>query len=149
LIFCAGYYRLLGVASHIFPADPRRRGRRDTAPEQRSPARVTSVEILTLVTGLPLWLALAWLWWRWLERRQTALDIDDRWWQLMVLAWLFGVVAVVASALLRYAAQGQMRPEEATLFLQDTLWRETSREQRRINRWITWARRRSRRKEEI
>jgi len=42
-----------------------------------------------------------------------------------------------------------MRPEEAALFLQDTLWRETSREQRRINRWIAWARRRQRGKENV
>jgi hypothetical protein len=96
-----------------------------------------------------MWIALAWICWRWLEPQQTDLYDDDRWWQVTLLAWLFGLVFLFAAALLRYAAQSRMRPDEAALFLQDTLWRETSREQRRINRWISWARRRRQWREEL
>jgi hypothetical protein len=44
-----------------------------------------------------------------------------------------------------------MSPEEAALYLQDELWRQTRREQARLNRWLAWAekreaRRRARRK---
>jgi hypothetical protein len=42
-----------------------------------------------------------------------------------------------------------MSVEEATLLLQDTLWLETRREQGRINRWLAWARLRSRRRKEL
>jgi hypothetical protein len=80
------------------------------------------------------------------EKKETELDIDDRWWRLMVLVWLFGLMFLVAAGVLRYLGQRWVKPEEAALFLQDTLWRETSREQRRINRWIAWA---ARRREQI
>jgi hypothetical protein len=143
------YYRFLGVAARIFPADPRRRGKGDADLDRRSPGLVAPREVLILLAGVPFWFALAWLCWRWLGRRQTTLDIDDRWWQLMVVGWLFGLVAVATSALLRYSGQAQMRPEEAKMLLQDIVWRETSREQRSISRWIAWARRRSRRKGDI
>ena len=76
-------------------------------------------------------------------------DIDDRGWKVMLLAWLLGLVFIVATTAVRYAAQWYLCPEEAAMFLQDTLWRETSREQRRINRWIAWARRRQQRKADL
>jgi hypothetical protein len=149
LAYCAGHYRLLSVARRIFPEDPRRRVTQGTPQERRSPRLVAGREILTLLAPLPLWIALAWVCWHWLEGTQPEpLEIDDRWWQVMILAWLFGLMFLFAAALLRYASQGRMRPNEAALFLQDTLWRETSREQRRINRWISWARRRQQRREE-
>jgi hypothetical protein len=147
--YLAGHYRLLSVAINIFPADPRRRGKRDPEAERRPPRLATGREILTLLAAWPIWTGLAWLCWRWLEHKETTLDIADYSWQAMVLAWLVGLLFLVASALVRYGAQHQMRPEEAALFLQDTLWRETSREQRRINRWIAWARRRQRGKENV
>jgi hypothetical protein len=147
--YLAGYYRLLGVAANIFPADPRRRGQRDLATERRPPRLVMGREILTLLAAWPLWIGLTWLCWRWLENKETTLDIADYSWQAMVLAWLIGLLFLVASALVRHGAQRKMRPEEAALFLQDTLWLETSREQRRINRWIAWARRRQRGKEKL
>jgi hypothetical protein len=155
LVYVAAHFRLLGLTRWIFPADPRRsrlapqRARGPRAPaERRSSDLVTGHEIVVLVASAPLWLGLAWLCWRWLERKETVLDIDDYAWQAMILAWLLGVLFFVASGLVRYVAQGHVRPEEAALFLQDTLWRETSREQRRINRWLVWARRRQRQKEE-
>jgi hypothetical protein len=144
LTYFAGHYRLQSVARRIFPGDPRRRTSRDLPEDRRSPRLVNGRELLWVLAPLPLWIGLAWICWRWLEPKVTDLDIDDRWWRVMILAWLFGVAFVIAAGLLRYAAQGRMRPEEAALFLQDTLWRDTSREQRRINRWIAWARRRQR-----
>jgi hypothetical protein len=140
--YLAGHYRLLSVTASIFPADPRRRGQRDPAAERRSSRLVTGREVVNLLAPLPIWIGLAWLCWRWLENKETLLDIADYSWQVIVLAWLIGLLFLAASALVRYGAQWQMRPEEAALFLQDTLWRETSREQRRLNRWFAWARRR-------
>jgi hypothetical protein len=41
-----------------------------------------------------------------------------------------------------------MSAEEGALFLQDTLWRETRREQRLINRWVARAKVRHDKKKE-
>lgn len=153
ILYVAGYYRLLSLTNQVFPADPRRLGSgraRHTrlALERRSRELVTAHEIGRLAATTPIWLVLAWLCSRWLENKETQdLNIDDSSWQLMVLIWLLGLLFLLASSLVRYLAQGHMRPEEAALYLQDTLWRETSREQRRIHRWLVWARRRQQRKE--
>jgi hypothetical protein len=146
LVYFTGHYRLLSVARRVFPSDPRKRSTRDLPEDRRSGSLVSGKEVLRALVPLPLWIGLALLCWRWLEGKGTDLDIDDRWWRVMILAWVLGVSFLVAAALVRYAAEGRMRPEEAALFLQDTLWRETSREQRRINRWIAWTCRRQRRK---
>jgi hypothetical protein len=55
---------------------------------------------------------------------------------------------LAVAALLRYLALRRMTPPEAGLYLQDVLWRETRREQRRLNRWLAWAWLRRRRREE-
>src|SRR5262249_25263983 len=140
--YIAAHYRLLSVARRIFPTDPRRRLPRDAPEERRSSCLVSGGEIVKLLASLPTWIGLAWLCWRWLENKETELDIDDRWWRLMVLVWLFGLMFLVTAGVLRYLGQRSAKPEVAALYLQDTLWRETSREQRRINRWIAWAARR-------
>jgi hypothetical protein len=148
------FARLLTLTNQIFPADPRRlgtgRGRRARqALEARSRALVSGHEIGRLAATIPIWLVLSWLCWRWLEHKETQLNIDDHSWQLMLLTWLLGMLFLLTSSLVRYLAQGHLRPEEAALYLQDTLWRETSREQRRIHRWLVWARRRRQRKEDV
>jgi hypothetical protein len=145
--YCAAHYRLLAVTRRTFPIDPRRRDR-DSQHERRTAALVDGREILTLLSALPLWIAMAWLCRRWLDARDDP-DIEQPWWQVMTLAWVFGMLFLIAAAIMRYTAARLMRPEEAALFLQDTLWRETSREQRRITRWIAWARRRQQKGEEL
>jgi hypothetical protein len=147
LAYFAAHYRLLSVSKGIFPGDPRRRVDRDSKWERRSPRLVAGQEVLNLLAPLPLWIGCAWLCWRWLESKQHE-EINRRWWQVMILAWLFGLLFLITAAVLRYLMRNQMRPEEATMILQDTLWRETSREQRRITRWIAWARTRQRKREE-
>jgi hypothetical protein len=146
LAYVAAHYRLLSVTRSIFPTDPRRRTDRLSAYDRRSRQLVDGREVLTLLAPIPLWIAFAWLCWQWLQRRDYP-EIG-RWWQVMALAWLFGMLFLVAAAIVRYVSSWRMRPEEAALFLQDTLWRETSREQRRITRWVAWARRRRQRKDE-
>ena len=49
---------------------------------------------------------------------------------------------VIAATVLGHLGWRRLSPEEAALFLQDALWHETRREQRRINRWRAWALRR-------
>ena len=54
----------------------------------------------------------------------------------------------MTAALLGHWRARQMTAAEGELSLQDTLWRETRREQRRLNRWLAWAELRRRRKEQ-
>jgi hypothetical protein len=46
----------------------------------------------------------------------------------------------LAVAFLRLWRQRQHPPAIAALYLQDVLWKETRREQRRLHRWLAWAR---------
>jgi hypothetical protein len=69
-------------------------------------------------------------------------------WRGRALLWVLGVGVLFVSGVLSYLAWNPKRRAEAEVFLQDTAWRETRREQRRINSWLVWARlRRGRGKE--
>jgi len=58
------------------------------------------------------------------------------------------VALAAGSAVLAYARQASATPEEALLYLQDQVWRDTRCEQSRINRWLVWARLRWQRRKE-
>jgi hypothetical protein len=152
LVYVAANFRLQGLVRQIYPGDPRLRQARvrpriRAIGQRRSTAAVTPREIVTLVAGLPIWIGLAWLCIRWLVAKESPFDLDDGVWRSMLLAWLLGLVSIVAFALLSYLAKLRMPAEEAAMFLQDTLWRETAREQRRDDRWWVWWRRRQGRRE--
>jgi hypothetical protein len=80
--------------------------------------------------------------WSWLQGQgEVWLELPTPVWYAVVLVWLFAVVLLLGNAVIGYAAARRMTPEEAELFLQDALWRETRREQSRLARWLAWARR--------
>ena len=58
--------------------------------------------------------------------------------RLLSLAWLLMVGLLVAGTVLAHWRRRQMDRAAAQLLLQDTLWRETRRGQRRIFRWLAW-----------
>ena len=158
----AGHYRLQSLANHIFPPDPRRReGKprwrigfftlRHQAPvvyQRRSPQRVSSQEIGLLVLSLPLWGVLAQVAWKMLPLSWGNPGLPVPIWRAIWIAWIIGLAWYGISSVIDYRWRRQMRPEEAQLFLQDILWRETRREQARIVRWSAWCRLRKRRREE-
>jgi hypothetical protein len=96
--------------------------------------------------------------WAWLRRRTSQADLTfvlspsirlhlyDSIWQLMVLLWLVSIVLIVAAGVLAYLGTRRLSPEEAALYLQDQVWRQTRREQARLNRWLTWAEKRQARR---
>jgi hypothetical protein len=69
-------------------------------------------------------------------------------WQLRAGLWLFGGGILLASLLLNHLIFRRQSPEEAAIFLQDMVWKETRREQRRVNRWLAWARLRQEKRKE-
>ena len=59
------------------------------------------------------------------------------------------VLFYVAKSVLAYAGLQNLSKCEANLVLQDTMWRQSCRDQRRVQRWLAWASVRRRRKEKL
>jgi hypothetical protein len=154
LTYCAAQYRVQALLLNVFPPDPRRRevvprrggwlfGRGPTTrvvQERRSSGQVPAFEAPLLVLTVPLWALLAQGGWLLLSDRWNVLGLPLWIGRLLVLLWVVGMGLLVTFALLGYWKRRTMRGAEAGLFLQDTLWRETRREQRRVARWLAWAR---------
>jgi hypothetical protein len=163
LAYTAAHYRLLSLVNHAFPPDPRRRERPPAPPgggrrpagrvveQPRSPATAVPAELVLLLGGLPLWAGTAALLWDRLTADEPAVPPrpgESDVWLAMVLIWVVGLIVVLTTVLLRYLGQYQTTVEENRLYLQDQVWRETRREQSRLNRWLVWARRRGQRRKE-
>jgi hypothetical protein len=175
LAYGAAHYRLVGLLSHIFPTEPSKpsvRARAEDVEVRRSDTTVTQREILRLAWGVPACVLLAALAWFWLARQQAPvlrwpaapwqeaaapgelvgggidLELPAPVWRAMLLVWLLGAGLIVISALISHLGHRRMSLSEASLLLQDTLWRETCREQRLLHRWLARARLRRRRRGE-
>jgi hypothetical protein len=162
LTYIAGQFRLQGLQDHIVPVDPRRREgaprwhvgllsiryQPEVVREKRAPSLVNREEIGMLILGSALWAGLAQIIWNLLplEKGNPPGFFPVTMWRAIVLAWIIGAGLYIVFGLLSYLSQRTMTVEEATLFLQDVLWKETRGEQRRLNRWSAWARLRQKRK---
>ncbi len=158
MAYLVGHYRWLALVRHVFPPDARRgfaalaqarqprRGRPVVPPpaQRRSPHLATPREMLLWLVTLPAWVCLASVLHEWLTNSQPRLHLNDTVWYLIVVVWLIGVTGFVLAAVVGYLGQRRRPAVEATMFLQDTLWRETRREQSRLNRWLAWAGKRRR-----
>src|SRR5262249_42085242 len=148
LAFIMAQYRLQGLVTFIFPPDPRSRTRpaAGQAPAAAPPRPrragdlVTPAETGLFLLALPLWSALAQFSWGALVPNAHVLDVAPALDQLVLLAWLLGGGMLVTTGLLSYLEFRRLTTDQATLFLQDTLWHETRREQRRVARWLAWKR---------
>jgi hypothetical protein len=153
--------RLQALARNILPPDPRVAygvprflpprllpPRETRTLEPRRSARLVTAEELTLVLLLlPAPAVLAGVCWMWLGRPWAILDLPPRLGRLILLVWVLVVGLLVVAAVLRHWRLRRMSVEEGTMLLQDVLWKETRREQRRINRWVAWGLLRRKRKE--
>jgi hypothetical protein len=63
-------------------------------------------------------------------------------WRCRLLVWFLSAGLVLVSGVFGYLAWGRLSAAEALLYLQDTTWAETRREQRLLQSWLAWARRR-------
>jgi hypothetical protein len=165
MAYVVGHYRLMSLVRHIFTPDPRREAalkkkRKGTAapttatdPEvtlapRRPAGRVEPPEAIRLVLSVPLWLGLAYLLREWLADEPAPLHMEPRLWHGLLVIAGTAVALAAGSAVLAYARQASATPEAALLYLQDQVWRDTRREQSRINRWLVWARLRWQRRKE-
>lgn len=152
IAFVAAHYRRQSLAASILPADPRqrelkqrRRGRwhwrEFVAAEQKRGSRLmTPQEIARFVLILPLAALAGQLLWLLIARPWTAAVFPERAHRLIALAWLLTMGLLIAATILAHWRRRQMDGTAAALYLQDTLWRETRREQRRTFRWLAWRR---------
>jgi hypothetical protein len=163
LAYAAAHYRLQALTHSIFPTDLRRqpvpRHERGISAQQvnsqenvpRQPHPGTGSEIGMLLLALPLCGMAAQLVWRLLPIEGFINEgpyLRRRVWQGMVGGWCVMLILFVGHGILRYLGWQRLTPREARLVVQDTLWQETRREQRRLQYWLAWARlRRKRRKE--
>jgi hypothetical protein len=150
---------------------PRTRRPPARVPEQRSAGLASPGELVWLLLALPSWALLGVIAYRLLvpnepldffgedmglggaegaeyQARMSVGVLAELLWRGRALLWVLGDGVLFVSGVLSYLAWNPKRRAEAEVFLQDTAWRETRREQRRINSWLVWARlRRGRGKE--
>jgi hypothetical protein len=155
LLYVAAHYRLQALTRHVFLPDPRRRepvpgrpGKTRIVRQTRSPELATPEEAAFLVLLVPVPALLAQALWLAVARPWSVLGLPHPVGRILLLGWVLAVGAFLLGALLEHWRARQMNGEEGELHLQDTLWRETRREQRRLNRWLAWAELRRRRKEQ-
>jgi hypothetical protein len=160
-VYLGGAMRLLALGQHTVPPDARR-ARKPPASRVRgrwllpkeATARASGAlagEIGILLLSAPGFVLAAYLLWIRIavEESPPRLGILLPLWHLMLLVWGTGIALAAVYAFLAYLGRAQASREESLLFLQDQLWKETRGEQRRLNRWLVWARlRRQQQKEE-
>lgn len=146
--YVMAHYRWQAVAHNIVPLDRRRREWPDDWPVRggpmvplRRPAdQVTRKEISLLVVALPIWAMVGQVFWIWLRDPSDLQGLRLGPARLVLATWLLGMTSLLATTLLVAWRRRQDSPEIAALALQDILWKETRREQRRISRWLAWKR---------
>ncbi len=146
LTYVASQYRLQALTRHVFPLDSRRRepvpgrpGKQRLVRRTRSARLATAEEAAILLLLVPVPALLAQTGWLLLAREWSVFGLPHAVGRLLLLAWVLAVGGFVVAALLGHWRSRQMTAAEAELFLQDTLWQETRREQRRLNRWLAWS----------
>jgi hypothetical protein len=103
---------------------------------------LTPQEIAAFVLALPLAALTAQVLWQFLQQ-PWQLDVwPQRLLRLVALIWLLAVGMLVIGACLAQWRRRQMDATAARMLLQDSLWRETRREQSRVFRWLAWRRNR-------
>jgi hypothetical protein len=140
--------RLQSLTKNIFPSDIRGgvvQLENQTSSHRRATGLVTSAEVSTLVIALPLW-ALAATIARAIWPAKWPDPIRPEVWNAIVVCWIAALALICARIVLSYWQLRHMSAPEAQLMLQDVLWPETRREQRRVNRWRVWYQRRQQEK---
>ena len=161
LAYVIAHSRLQGLLNWILPPDPRRRAVQPPRAfswsllvrlpslfkQKRDPRLLTRQEIGVVLLSLPVWATLAQVCWHAFPRDWGNPGVVPGVWLAVLIFWTSGLVLAGVAAAVNYWYRRQMSPEECLIYLQDVLWQDTRREQRRIGRWLAWsALRRSERK---
>ena len=138
LTYLIGQYRLHGLWFGLLTSDKRRA----TVSPGRSEASLSAAELTGLIFPVPMFAVLAQLAYLMLRRFVVPVENFPRQWQLFLpVAWCVLLGVFLAAYAFRYWRRLQMDRVSAQLILQDTLWQQTRGEQRSVNRWIAWRKR--------
>ena len=147
LAYVIAHYRMQGLMLNIVPRDPRLRvgpsrwfWRPKLLSHRRPGSLVTPHEVGWFLLCLPLWALIGQLLWTLLAPPRIVFELAPGPVRVILGAWSLGLGIFITIALLNLWRRRQNSPELAALSLQDVLWTETRREQRRINRWLAWSR---------
>jgi hypothetical protein len=161
--YVACHYRLVGLTGRLFPAEQREnnpwwghapaRGttpiRKEVEPwQRRPPARASSTElygVLLAALACPVAATILWVLANRLRGPEVLSRSEER---VVLLIWFMASILIGAYAVLSYMRQTQASPDEQRMYLQDQLWRETRRDQGRLNRWLVWRRLRAQKRKE-
>jgi hypothetical protein len=116
------------------------------ADQARSPELVGTNEIMQLVLTVLGCTGLAAVVWMILGTARPPLDFDRWEWPVVFVGWAGCLIAGVVWVVTGHLRWRRASPEESYLYLQDQLWRQTRREQSRLNRWLVWYRLRRQRR---
>lgn len=136
VVYALAQNRLLSLTVGVLPPDPLRPKEK---PLSRQPDGFETTEVpLALLTAVAAALVARFLWGL-TELSDPPLDVSKPAWRTGLIVWgctalLLGVFAVIG-----YLGWRQRSTDESSIFLRDTFWAETRREQRRIQRWMAWA----------
>lgn len=144
-------YRLFAITANVFPRDPRLREipkdkkrmpykRRLKLAYQRTVRGISGVELSLVFLSAAMFGVLSQVFWIWLSIPRNVLYLS---WRTrreeitsLLVCWVAFLALVFFSVILRIWRWYSISPEEAKLYLQDTYWKETRREQRRQYRHL-------------
>jgi hypothetical protein len=142
LSYLMAQYRLLSLRVAVLPADPRN-------PRSKPPARDAASVPAREATGALLTAAAAtigaFFLWELTSLFRPPWTIIPAHWRVELLVWILAFGLIGLASVIGYLSWRRQSRREALLFLRDEFWRQTRGEQRRINRWRAWARRRQER----
>jgi hypothetical protein len=149
LIYLVGQYRLHGLWFHVLPHDPRLpsvppSGTGARSAQARAEQTLHPGELLWLILPLPFFALAAEFCLLLLKQHWDLVGYPPRWRQFLLIVWLLVFGMFLAAQAFRYWRRTQMDRASAQLLLQDVLWHATRGEQRRINRWLAWRKRKDR-----
>jgi hypothetical protein len=136
VVYAMAHNRLLSLTVGVLPPDPLR-------PKEKPSPRATdgfgTTEVpLALLAAVGSALVARFLW-ELTDLPKPPWDVPEEYWRVGQIVWGLTVLLLGLTAVLGYLGRRAHSADEATLALRDTLWAETRREQRRIQRWSAWA----------
>ena len=141
VFYLLSQYRLTSLRAGILPAEADSGDEPVSRNSDADPTREFGTALMTAaaaaVTAFFLWEITA------LVRPRWNLQSVD--WRLELLVWFAAIVVIGAMSVIGYLSWRRQSGDEALLYLRDEFWRQTRGEQRKINRWLAWGRRRAER----
>ena len=150
--YVIGQYRLQGFWHFVWPADPRQRagpagrwllfwrGRPPIVQHRRAETDLRMPEMINLAFLIPSLALAAMVLFTLTRPARGWLDLPGGLAAFLILLWVLLLAAWLVRQVLELWRAWSPGDDEATLFLQDQVWKDLRGEQRRIERWLAWGR---------